>query len=349
MITLLSHFDLRPRNTMRIPAIARRWLEFSSRSDIPAVAEALAEIPSLPHIVIGEGSNILFTEAEYPGTVVHSSILDLEISPVGNGRVMVKAGSGLNMDALAERTASAGLWGMENLSLIPGEVGASAVQNVGAYGCEASDIISEVEAYDLRERRFVCLSPAECRFAYRHSLFKTPEGRGRYIISSVAFALSSSPNPRLGYGNLAAAVESSGEPLTPMAVRRAVIATRQAKLPDPALVGSAGSYFTNPIISASDAEAFKARARALVGPDVRIPAFELEDGRVKLSAAWLIDRAGIKGTRIGGAGVWPSQPLVIVNESGSATAADIIALEHHIIDRVLTVFGITLTPEVEKA
>jgi len=346
MITTASNFDLRHSNTFRIPCRAAQWVEFTDRNDIPAVAEAMEA--SERALVIGGGSNILFTLPTFDGTVAHSAILALDTMPLGGGRVRLTAGSGITMDTLAERTCLAGLWGMENLSLIPGETGASAVQNVGAYGCEAADIIESVEAYDTRTRRFVTIEAADCGFAYRHSMFKTPEARGRYIIAAVTFMLSSIPKPRLGYGNLAAAF-ADGQPLTPMAVRREVIAVRRTKLPDPDETGSAGSYFTNPQLTPEEFEQVKTRVAALLGPDTEVPHFILADGRVKVPAAWLIDRAGLKGSAVGGAALWPSQPLVIANMTGRCTAADIIALESKVVDTVFSKFGVTLTPEVEKA
>lgn len=346
MIIQATDFDLRSRNTFGLPCIAAQWVEYSSREDIPAVAAMLDG--DAPHLLLGGGSNILFTSPVYPGVVAHSNILTVDAEVLDGGRVRVTAGSGVTMDRLVERTCSAGLWGLENLSLIPGEVGASAVQNVGAYGCEAGDLIEKVEAFDTVTHRFVTFTAAECGFAYRHSLFKTPEAKGRYIIAAVSFILSSKPAPRLGYGNLAAAF-ADGRDITPMAVREEVIATRNSKLPDPSVAGSAGSYFTNPQVPQAVFEAVKSKAEAMFGPDVRMPHFILPDGRVKIPAAWLIDRAGLKGAVEGGAGLWPTQPLVIANMSGHCTASDIITLEQRVVATVESTFGVHLVPEVEKA
>lgn len=346
MIVRATDFDLRSRNTFGLPCIAAQWVEYSSREDIPAVAAMLDG--DVPHLLLGGGSNILFTSPVYPGIVAHSNILTLDAEVLGGGRVRVTAGSGITMDSLVERTCSSGLWGMENLSLIPGEVGASAVQNVGAYGCEAADLIEKVEAFDTVAHRFVTFTAAECDFAYRHSMFKTAESKGRYIIAAVSFILSSKPSPRLDYGNLAAAF-ADGRDITPMAVREEVITTRNAKLPDPAVTGSAGSYFTNPQVPLAVFEVVKAKAETMFGPEVKVPHFILPDGRVKIPAAWLIDRAGLKGAVEGGAGLWPTQPLVIANLSGNCTAADVIALEQRVVSTVQATFGVHLVPEVEKA
>lgn len=346
MITILHDFDLRARNTFRIPARTACWIEFTHRDDIPAVAARMAEAGKHAY-VIGEGSDLLFTRPEIDAVIVHSAILSMDVTPLGDGRVRIVAGSGIRMDDLVVRTAQSGLWGMENLSLIPGEVGASAVQNVGAYGVEAADIIECLDAYDVIDRRFVTLTAADCGFAYRHSVFKTPEAKGRYIIASVTFILSSRPAPKLGYGNLAGHLEGVKE-LTPMAVREAVSEIRRMKLPDPEETGSAGSYFTNPQVTADDFERVVAVAGEFLAPGETVPHFILPDGRVKIPAAWLIDRAGLKGLRVGGAGLWPSQPLVIANLSGSATAADVMAVEQRVVTAVKDRFGIILTPEVEK-
>lgn len=346
MIATATDFDLLHHNTFRLPCRAERWVEFSGRNDIPAVAEMLEQAER--SLVIGGGSNILFTSPRFDGTVAHSAILTLETETLGGGRVRLTAGSGLTMDSIIERVCRAGLWGMENLSLIPGEAGASAVQNVGAYGCEAADIIDSVEAYDTVSRRFVTLTPPECDFSYRHSLFKTPQGRGRFIIASVTFVLSSEPKPRLDYGNLSARF-ADGRKVTPMAVREEIIAVRRSKLPDTEETGSAGSYFTNPQLAPEEYEQLKKRVDALYGKDGAVPHFTLADGRVKVPAAWLIDRAGLKGSAVGGAALWPGQPLVIANMSGHCTSADVMALERKVVDTVAATFGVNLVPEVEKA
>lgn len=346
MIIIADDYSLLPHNTFRIPATAAEWMEFTMADDIPAVAARLRS-SGKPHYTVGQGSNILFTGDKVDGTVIHSRILTMEADNPGSGRVRLTAGSGLNMDALIERTCQAGLWGLENLSLIPGEVGASAVQNVGAYGCEAGDIIESVLAFDLRTDRWVTLSHDDCRFAYRHSMFKEPENKGRFIIAEVTFMLSSEPKPRLEYGNLGEALADQSV-LTPVKIREAVTAIRRTKLPDPDDTGSAGSYFTNPQVHAATFAAVEAKARLMFGPDTRVPHFLLPDGRVKIPAAWLIDRSGLKGSHVGGAGLWPAQPLVIANMSGHCTAADILALEHKVVDTVRGTFGVTLTPEVEK-
>jgi UDP-N-acetylmuramate dehydrogenase len=241
-------------------------------------------------------------------------------------------------DHFVSETCRHGLWGAENLSLIPGEVGAAAVQNIGAYGVEIKDILSGVVAFDLQERRKVKFSREECRYGYRDSLFKQPGSKGRYVITSVLLRLSRKPAPRLDYKGIREALEGR-EPQSPQEVREAVIRIRRAKLPDPEEIGSAGSFFKNPVVSREEF--------ARISPDGSAPHYDLPDGTVKVPAAWMIDRCGFKGATEGGAAVYEKQPLVIVNQSGTATPQEVLALEQRIINGVRERFGVTLHPEVE--
>lgn len=290
-----------------------------------------------PLLHIGEGSNLLFTK-DFPGTVLHSNIEYIKYMDMGLEDVPVVVGAGVNFDSFVSETCRHGLWGAENLSLIPGEVGAAAVQNIGAYGVEVKDIISGVVCFDLKERKKVKFAAAECRYGYRSSIFKEPDNKGRYIVTSVLFRLSRKRSPRLEYKGIAEALEGR-EPQTPQEVREAVIRIRRAKLPDPEETGSAGSFFKNPVVSAEEF--------ARISPDGSAPHYDLPDGRVKVPAAWLIDSCGFKGAAEGGAAVYEKQPLVIVNRSGEASPEDILALEKRITDGVRERFGVELHPEVE--
>ena len=317
------------------------------------------------------------------------------ISTKAGGRVeksLVRIPAGVVFDDFCAWAAAEGLWGPENLSMIPGEVGASAVQNIGAYGVEAKDIIDTVHAFDLRERRFVDIPAADCGYGYRTSNFKTA-WKGRYIITAVTFRLSTTPNPVLDYGGVRKALEArfldSALPgsarndktaapaegcspkaegpapvipsaakeseivmpdlighLSPRMIRETIIGIREKKLPDPAKIGSAGSFFCNPVISREHFEKIVATAREENGPDYEVPHYEVGE-KVKVPAAWMIDQCGFKGMRLGGAQVYPNQPLVIVNATGDATPQDIIALERRVIDTIQDKYGITLHPEVE--
>ena len=240
-------------------------------------------------------------------------------------------------DDFIANVAGNGLWGPENLSLIPGEVGASAVQNIGAYGVEAKDIISGVVCLDTSDWTKTVFKVGECAYGYRDSRFK--HERGRYIITSVLFRVTRKYSPKLDYGGVRAALEGRDlQALTPMDVREAIIGIRNAKLPDPAQIGSAGSFFKNPVISREHFEIFAT-------PDT--PHYDLPDGTVKVPAAWLIDQCGFRGKTLGGAQVYEKQPLVIVNASGNATPEEVITLENQIIAAVQDRYEITLHPEVD--
>ena len=286
---------------------------------------------------IGAGSNLLFTK-DFDGVVLHSRICFARALEEDAEGVNIEVGAGIVMDDLIAQVADMGLYGLENLSHIPGEVGASAVQNVGAYGVEAKDVIREVHAVAVESGEECVFSNADCRFGYRDSIFKN-EWKGQYIITSVVFHLSKQPQPHLDYGNLRQAL--AGKEPTPMNIREAVIAIRKQKLPEPAELGSAGSFFKNPIISP---EHFQTILQQEQKTAAEIPHFETADG-IKIPAAWLIEQCGWKGKRQGGAQVYEKQPLVIVN-TGNATAQDIITLAADITESIAQRFQITLHPEV---
>ena len=324
-----------------------------------------------PLFVMGGGSNLLFTK-DFPGTVLHmgnqgirfldsasgsarndkNTVVSTKadgsasvISTKAEGRVekSVRVEAGVVFDDFCAWAAEQGLWGPENLSLIPGEVGASAVQNIGAYGVEAKDIIDTVHAFDRTTRAFVDIPGADCGYGYRTSLFKT-DWKGRYIITAVTFRLSAVPQPKLDYGGVRKAL-GDREP-TPQVIRETVIGIREQKLPDPKVTGSAGSFFCNPVIERDHFEKIVAIAKAENGPEYEVPHYDVGE-RVKVPAAWMIDQCGFKGAREGGAQVYPKQPLVIVNETGEATPDEIIALEQRVIGTIREKYGIELHPEVE--
>ena len=263
--------------------------------------------------------------------------------------VFVSVGAGVVFDDFCDWAAKEGLWGVENLSYIPGEVGASAVQNIGAYGVEVKDVIRKVYCYDTVEEEFVNFSVEECEYGYRDSIFKNPEIKGRYIVTHVVFALSRTPQPKLDYGHLNDAVNAAAGDgaLTPALIRRVIIKIRKEKLPEPSVMGSAGSFFKNPVISPEHFARIEAAAKAEHGPDYKVPHYDLPDSTVKIPAAWMIEQCGWKGKRSGNAAVYDKQPLVIVNYTGDAYPEEIIGLEKRIIESVSRKFGIELHPEVE--
>ena len=388
MVRTEYYKDLTKMNTFGMKVKARCFVEYDSVADLVDIEfEELAR----PVLHIGGGSNLLFTD-DFKGTVLHSKINFIEILDEFEGTlkvdgtsssdmqqdVLVSVGSGVVFDDLCDWAAKEGLWGVENLSYIPGEVGASAVQNIGAYGVEVKDVIRTVYCYDTVEEEFVKFDVSECEYSYRDSVFKNPEIKGRYIVTHVVFALSRTPQPKLEYGHLADAVAASaslsGDPrlpdgrhplagggisptsdttaalaakLTPALIRKVIIKIRKEKLPEPSVVGSAGSFFKNPVISAEHFAKIEAAAKAEHGADCKVPHYDLPDGTVKVPAAWMIEQCGWKGRRSGGAAVWDKQPLVIVNYTGEAYPEEIIGLERRIIASVKAKFDIDLHPEVE--
>lgn len=328
------NYDLSAQNTFRMKVSCACYVEYENVKELEGLN--FDRLPK-PLLHIGEGSNLLFTK-DFPGTVLHSNIEYIKYVNVGLDEVPVMVGAGVVWDHFVAETCRHGLWGAENLSLIPGEVGAAAVQNIGAYGVEVGDLISGVVAFDLQERRKVKFTREECRYGYRDSLFKQPENKGRYVVTSVLLRLSRKPNPRVEYKGIREAL-GGRDPQTPQEVREAVVHIRQQKLPDPEEIGSAGSFFKNPVVSRAEFER--------ISPDGSAPHYDLPDGTVKVPAAWLIDQCGFKGATEGGAAVWERQPLVLVNATGEATPQDVLALEQRITNGVQERFGVTLHPEVD--
>ena len=375
------NYSLLQHNTFGIDARCDRFLEFESAEELQKIVLSLTK-DDCPLLIIGGGSNLLLT-GDFHGTVIHSSIKGTTCLPSDDPSViLLRCGSGETWDDIVELCVTNGWYGAENLSLIPGEVGASAVQNIGAYGVEAKDIIADIRAWDRVEGRFVDIDPATCAYGYRTSKFKT-EWKGRFIITAVTYRLSRDPQPRLDYGGLRKALAdrgvetlspTSGHPrpdkregpageasgrgreatvgdsvsatLTPQIIRQTIIDIRNAKLPDPAVTGSAGSFFCNPVISREHFERIKDIARQDNGPDYQVPHYEVGD-QIKVPAVWMIEQCGFKGKRLGGAQVYQNQPLVIVNASGEASPEEIIGLETEVIQAIETKYGITLHPEVE--
>jgi UDP-N-acetylmuramate dehydrogenase len=333
-VRIQLNYDLHAQNTFRMKVSCACYVEYETVKELEGLN--FDRLPK-PLLHIGAGSNLLFT-GDFPGTVLHSNIEFIKYIDMGLDEVPVMVGAGVVWDHLVAETCRHGLWGAENLSLIPGEVGAAAVQNIGAYGVEAADLISGVVCFDLQERRKVKFFREECRYGYRDSLFKQPEVKGRYVVTSVLLRLTRRHSPRLDYKGVRDALQGA-EPQTPQQVRDAIVRIRRQKLPDPEEIGSAGSFFKNPVVSR---EQF-----ARISPDGTAPHYDLLDGTVKVPAAWLIDRCGFKGAAEGGAAVYERQPLVIVNASGTASPQEVLALEQRIINGVQERFGVTLHPEVE--
>lgn len=331
---------LAPLTTFGVEARARRYVRLESRGDVELWANELSRQPEFSArraMPLGGGSNVLFTR-DFDGTILHTALPGREILTKTKATALLRLGAGEEWHSVVEFCVKNGLYGVENLALIPGNCGAAPMQNIGAYGVEIERVIHEVEFYDLRENRFATLRRDECAFGYRTSIFKTAL-KSRAVITSVTLALSEIPAPVAGYADVQSELAQRGiSAPSPHDIFDAVIAIRRRKLPDPKQLGNAGSFFKNPAPDAQSAAALLERFHDL-------PNFPQPDGTVKIPAAWLIDRAGWKGFRRGAAGVSPVQALVVVNH-GSATGSEIAALAREIQQSVAEQFGIMLEPEV---
>jgi UDP-N-acetylmuramate dehydrogenase len=332
---ILRNVSLKKYNTFGLDYIADRLITVQTEKEAISV---LKERKSLkyPLFIIGGGSNLLFT-GNYKGTLLHPEIEGITIEEKHPVYVIVSSGSGVNWDKLVEWSVNNGYGGLENLSLIPGTVGASPVQNIGAYGVEVKDTIEKVRVVSVEDGSIKEFSKSDCRFEYRNSIFKN-EIKGKYLIIRVYYRLIINPLLKLDYGSLNDEIKKLGE-VTLKNVRQAVINIRRSKLPDPEIIGNAGSFFKNPVVSSSTAESLKKRYP-------RIPAYEDPSAVIKLAAGWLIDQCGWKGKRIDDAGVHDKQALVLVNY-GKATGKEIYNLSEAIKKSVQEKFGVELEREVE--
>ena len=336
MFTRQHDYPLAPHTTFGLPARAAHYIELTDSGDLPEICR-LPEFDAATVCWLGGGSNILFMQ-DFPSLVVRMAtrgIRELERTP---DSVLLEAQAGENWHGFVQSSLHMGLGGLENLSLIPGTVGASPVQNIGAYGVEVKDRIHSVRCFDVQAQEWRELSNAECRFAYRDSIFKH-EGRQCYVITSVVFRLDTQFVPNVKYGDLVQvlAEQCGGRAPTAQDVAQAVCAIRRSKLPDPAVLGNVGSFYKNPLVDA-------AHAQTLLAQYPQMPHYPQPDGRVKLAAGWLIDQCGLKGKTIGGAAVHDKQALVLVNKN-RATAADVRALSDEICRIVAQRFAVDLQPE----
>ena len=332
---VFKDYPLLLHNTFGMDVKATLFIEYGSVEELKEVLR-MPEVKEGRWLHIGGGSNLLFT-GDYPGAVLHSAIKGHEIVKENGEEVIVRVGAGEVWDDFVAYTVAQGWYGAENLSLIPGEVGASAVQNIGAYGVEAKDLITEVEAVDVNTGEERVFKNEECGYAYRESVFKLSLKR-RYVLTQVSFRLKKTPSYQLDYGNVRAELEKRGCGLTLENVRQTIIDIRNAKLPDPKIQGNAGSFFMNPMVSRSQFE-------ALLAQYPQMPHYEVDAHRVKIPAAWMIDQCGWKGKQLGRAGVHDKQALVLVN-LGGATGKEIIRLSEEIQKSVYEKFGVCISPEV---
>ncbi|WP_410209126.1 UDP-N-acetylmuramate dehydrogenase [Aquirhabdus sp.] len=332
-IQLNEHAPLDRLNTLRLPCKARFVAEVYS---IRALSNILQSVTAkrLPRLILGGGSNLLLPNT-LNALVIRPMLKGIRLLRTDGDRVIIEVMAGEPWHQLVMETIAQGWFGLENLALIPGTVGAAPVQNIGAYGVEIVDRLYSVQAMD-RSGQLHDLRPEECQFAYRDSLFKQQDGE--WVIVSVRFALSKKPQLVLGYGDV---IQAAGEHPTPLSVANAIIHIRSQKLPDPAKIANAGSFFKNPCVSKNQFECLKAEWPQISG-------YPQADGQVKLAAGWLIDQVGWKGRRLGGitgrVGMYEKQALVLVNYGG-ATSQDVLALSEAVQADVWSRFSVRLERE----
>lgn len=328
-------FPLKPFNTFGIDARAKAYMPVTSPEMLAHVRND-AFLSRLPRLVLGGGSNLLLT-GDFPGIVLHMQMTGVQVIGEDDESVYVKAAAGENWHGFVQWTLQQGLGGLENLSLIPGSVGAAPIQNIGAYGVELKDRFHSLTAFDFHTGEVFTLDCQACRFGYRDSIFKH-ELRETVVVLDVSFALPRKWQPNTQYGDVAQELSSHGiAASTPSQISEAVVAIRTRKLPDPAVIGNAGSFFKNPIVTKEQRDALQERYPQLVS-------YAQPNGSYKLAAGWLIDQCGWKGKSLGAAGVYETQALVLVNRGG-ATGQEIAELAAAIQQDVLTRFGVKLEPE----
>ena len=336
MIKIADNVSLKPYNTFGIEASCNHFVEINSVSDFNELL-SFEVYKRNKHLIIGGGSNILLTK-NFNGLVIKNNLKGIELVKEDGDAVLVKAAAGEVWHDFVQWSIQKGYAGLENLSLIPGCVGASPMQNIGAYGVEIKDVFESLEAVDLNDGGMRNFTKQECNFGYRESVFKH-ELKNKFIIVSVTFKLNKSINLNTSYGAINAELESMGVKQPGIKdVSQAVINIRSSKLPDPKITGNAGSFFKNPEVSKSEYERIKSQFPNVV-------AYPLENGNYKLAAGWLIEQSGLKGYQAGNAAVHDKQALVLVNRGG-ANGDEIYSLSEHVLQTVFAKFGVKLEREV---
>ncbi len=336
MINIQQNISLKKYNTFGINAIASKYCEIAEHNDIPELIQS-GIISSMPYFVVGGGSNLLFT-SDFDGLIIKSNLKEIEIIEDSGDDIIISAGSGLNWHQFLKYCIANNYYGLENLSKIPGTVGAAPVQNIGAYGAEQKDCFHSLTAVNLTSGERIELTNADCKFDYRFSIFKTDEFRNKYFVESVRYKLSHKPTINANYKDIQ--VKMNNENIAnPDAkyIFKAIEEIRDAKLPDPDKVGNAGSFFKNPIVSLNKFTELQLQYEA-------IPSYPDNAGK-KIPAAWLIENCGLKGYRIGDAGISDKHSLILVNY-GNSSGTEIFNLSEYIIAKVLEKFGIMLEREV---
>ena len=336
MPEIKENISLKPFNTFGLEAKAKYFTVFNSIEDLKEILKDQI-FKKEKKLFLGGGSNILLMN-DFDGLVLKNEIIGIETTFENEDKVVLKAGGGEAWHTFVLETIARNLSGIENLSLIPGTVGAAPMQNIGAYGVEIKDVFVELQALNLETLEIEIFDKERCKFGYRESYFKH-EGKGKYVILNVSFELSKKPIFNVSYGAIKDTLDQMGvTDLTVKAISDAVISIRKSKLPDPAEIGNSGSFFKNPEIKRSLYESVKQQY-----PD--IPCYPIDENTVKVPAGWLIEQAGWKGKRIGNIGVHTKQALVLVNYGGGK-GKEIANLAYEIQDSVFSKFGIKINPEV---
>jgi UDP-N-acetylmuramate dehydrogenase len=332
-----QNIPLKPYNTFGIGVSSRYFSTFKTIDDLSELISFSAAQKNAPLFILGGGSNILFTH-DYDGIIIKNELKGIELVNEDLTHYYVRSAGGENWHRFVLHCIKNNYAGVENLSLIPGNVGASPMQNIGAYGVEIKDVFHKLEAYHIEDQKQVTFTLEECKFGYRDSVFKG-KYKGQFVITSVTFKLNKTPEYQTSYGAIQQELEQMGvTELSIGAISQAVINIRQSKLPDPAVIGNAGSFFKNPTIPAAQFEALKTMYPAVVG-------YPSSDDKVKVAAGWLIEQCGWKGFRRGDAGCHEKQALVLVNY-GNADGIDIYSLSTEIMHSVENKFGLLLEREV---
>lgn len=326
-----ENISLKGFNTFAVDARARFFARFSSLEELTAAINFAGKL-----FILGGGSNILLYK-DFEGLVLKNEIAGIEVVKEDEDFVFVKSGAGENWHHLVMHCVGLGWGGLENLSLIPGCVGASPMQNIGAYGVEVKDVFAELEAYDIKDEVVRVFSSSDCQFGYRESVFKNMY-KGRFVILNVTFRLRKRPVFNISYGAIVSELEKMGvSEVSVRAVSNAVISIRRSKLPDPAIIGNAGSFFKNPVVDQRQFEALRSK--------FEIPYYHLGEDQYKVPAGWLIEQCGWKGVRKGATGCYEKQALVLVN-FGGATGQEVYNLSEAVLKSVKNKFGIRLEREV---
>lgn len=333
-----NHYSIKEHHTFGTDTDTLHFVEYNTVEELNSVIEKLhKQWHGLPWLHIGSGSNLLFVNSHYPGVIIHSAIGGMEIIKENDTEVWIRVGAGVIWDKLVAYCVQQGWGGMENLSLIPGEVGSSAIQNIGAYGIEAKDLIEQVEAIEFATSTPRIFQNQECQYAYRQSIFKN-ELKNKYIVTHVTYRLQKRPIFRLDYGNIRDEIQKTGKEISLQTIRETIISIRNAKLPDPQILGNAGSFFMNPIVERKFMEEIKQNYPLM-------PFFEIDEQHVKIPAGWLIEQCGWKGRSLGKAAVHKNQALVLIN-TGGATGKEIVELSEAVRTAVKHKFNIEIYPEV---